>query len=256
MRRLWKYRHLAFSLARREFQIRYRQSFLGLLWAFILPLAALGAGSLVFKTIAGLHVKGESYELTTFAALVPWTFFASGLSFGVGSVVGQKSMVTKLNFPRFVLPLGMVGVSFLDLAISGSIFVGLAYLIGDGLRLTALWVPLLLLIEVAFVIGLAFFGSALNVFARDIRFAVPLLVQLWFLLTPVLYPLEAVPRELRSWYMANPMTGLVESFRRVLLVGQGPDLTLLLPAVLGSVVSLVIGSLYFWSTEKRFADVI
>lgn len=256
MRRLWSYRHLILSLMRREFQIRYRQSFLGIFWALILPLVTLGAGTLVFKRIAGLGVSGESYELTTMAALVPWTFFASALSFGVGSVVGQKSMVTKLPFPRLTLPLGMVGVSFLDLTISGTIFVGLSYLIGDGLRITALWAPVLLLIQVAFAIGLVLFWSALNVFARDIRFGIPLLVQLWLLLTPVLYPLEAVPAELRLWYVANPMTGVVESFRRVLLGGQAPDFGLLLPAIIGAVASLVIGSWYFAATQKRFADAI
>jgi ABC-type polysaccharide/polyol phosphate export permease len=256
MRRLWPYRHLILALTVREYQVRYRQSFVGLLWAFILPLATLGAGTLVFKEIAGVATEEDSYALSTLAALVPWSFFATALVFGVGSVVAQKGLVIKLAFPRQTLPLGMVGVSFVDLAISAGIYVVLAYLIGDGLPLTSLWVPILLTVEVALVVGLVLLGSAANVFARDIRLGIPLLVQLWLLLTPVLYPLSAVPLDLRPLYLANPMTGLVESFRRVLLEGRNPDFGLMLITLVWAVVGLTIGSWYFAATEKRFADVI
>jgi lipopolysaccharide transport system permease protein len=253
---LWRYRGLVSSLTRRQFHLRYRQSALGLTWAFLVPLATLGAGILVFKQIAGIDTGRTSYELFTLAALVPWVFLASSLSFGIPSIVQDKALVIKLAFPRAVLPLGMVGVSFLDFVISGAIYVALAYLLGVGLHITALWVPLIFLVEMALVIGLVLGGSALNVFARDIRLGVPLLVQLWLLLTPVLYPMDAVPAELRRWFLANPMTGIVESFRRVLVHGLAPDTGDLLSSVLGSSIALLVGLWYFRATERRFADVI
>jgi lipopolysaccharide transport system permease protein len=256
VRNLWSQRHLILSLIIREYQIRYRQSFIGMLWAVLLPLSTLGAGTFVFKHVAGVETGEQSYALGTLAALIPWTFFASSLSFGVGSVVAQRAMITKLAFPRFVLPLGIIGTCLIDLAIAAVIFVALAYAIGDGIHLSAVWVPALLLIEFALVIGLVFLGSAANVFARDIKLAIPLLMQLWLLLTPVLYPLEAVPKATQDLYLANPMTGLVESFRRVLLGGQGPEFGVLLPALIGAIVSLIFGTWYFGVTERRFADVV
>ena len=256
MSRLYSYRHLILSLVLREYQVRYRQSFIGVAWAVFLPLATLGAGSLVFKEIAGVQTEGGSYEVATLAALVPWTFLATAVSLGVGSVVTQRTLVTKLAFPRQVLPLGMVGVSLLDLCISAMIFVGLAYLMGDGLHSSVVWVPVLLAIELTLVIGLVLLGSAANVFARDFRLAIPLLLQLWLLLTPVLYPLTAVPRELRPWYLANPMTGVVDSFRRVLVTGQAPEWNMLAIAIAGAAISAALGGWYFGATEKRFADVI
>jgi lipopolysaccharide transport system permease protein len=254
VRRLWTHRSLVLSLARRQYQIRYRQSFIGLAWALIVPLATLGVGVIVFKRIAGLDTGQGSYALGTLAALVPWSFFASSLSFGVGSVVQDRSIVTKLSFPRAALPLGAVGSSMIDLTIAAAIFVGLAVITGAGLPLTSLWVPLLLIVEVALTAGLVLLGSAINVFARDIRLAVPLLVQFWLFLTPVMYPLSSV-EGLRTLYLLNPMTGIVESFRRVLVLGQPPDPSFLVPSLIGAGTALVLGAWYFAGTEARFADV-
>jgi lipopolysaccharide transport system permease protein len=189
------------------------------------------------------------------AALIPWTFFANSVTLGVPSVIGSLNMVTRLSFPRAVLPLAMVGLSVLDLAVAGVAFLVLAAFQLGGIPLTALWAPLLLLIEMPLVVGVVLLGSALNVFARDIRVAVPLFVQFWLLLTPVMYGLPA-DSDLRSLYLLNPMTGLVESFRRVLITGQAPTAQLLLPASIGAVALFVIGLWYFRSVEPRFADVI
>jgi ABC-type polysaccharide/polyol phosphate export permease len=144
----------------------------------------------------------------------------------------------------------------IDLGITTVVFVAFILVTGAGLPLTALLAPLLLAIEIAFVVGVVLLGSALNVFARDIRLAIPLLVQLWFLLTPVVYPLSDVPAELRWVYLANPMTGLIESFRSVLVYGHAPDAATLAPSIVGAILALVVGTWYFAATEKRFADVI
>jgi lipopolysaccharide transport system permease protein len=253
---VWSHRHLVMTLIRRQYQIRYRQSFVGVVWAIIPPLASLGAGTLVFDQIFGVDTGKTSYALFTLSALVPWSFLSSGLSSAVTSVTAGQSLVTRSVFPRAVLPIGAIGTAFIDFAIAGVLFVVLLFAIGDGLRLTAAWFPALLLIEVVLVTGLALLGSALHVFARDVKLAVPLVIQFWLFLTPVMYPMSEIPVGLRPWYLANPMTGVVESFRRILLFGQTPDLGMLAPAIIGAVVVLIVGSWYFRATESRFADVI
>jgi ABC-type polysaccharide/polyol phosphate export permease len=169
----------------------------------------------------------------------------------------QQTMVTRLAFPRAAIPLSMVGIGLIDLGITSVLFVVYAILTGEGVPLTALWAFPLLLLEVVLATGIVLLGSALNVFARDIRLAIPLITQLWLYLTPVMYPLDEVPDNLRPLFLANPMTGLIESFHRVLLSpGQAPDLEILLPSIVGAVVALVVGTWYFSSTRARFADVI
>lgn len=253
---VWRTRHLIASLTIRQFTLRYRQSFAGLFWALLAPVAVLGVGTVVFQRVAGISTGKTPYALFTLAGMVPWSFFSSGLTFGVSSVVQNKSMVQKLPFPRIALPISLVGNALIDLAIAAGIFVVLSFVIAGGLPLTALWAPLLLLIEVGLVLGIALFGSALNVFARDIRLGIPLLVQMWLLLTPVMYPLSAVPESYQALYRANPMTGLVESFRGVLVNGQAPSISVLLPSLIGAVAMLTLGLWYFRSTEKRFPDAI
>lgn len=255
--RIWSHRHLLISLVRRQYHLRYRQSFAGFTWALVPPLATLGAATLVFHKVLGVDTKG-SYALFALSALAPWTFFANSLILGVPSVVNAWLMVTRLPFPRAILPLSTVGISLLDLAIAGLTFVVFAYAVGEGIPVTALWVPLLVLIEIVLIVGVLLLASALNVFARDVGLAVPLVVQIWFFLTPVVYPLDLdrVPAVLRGWYAANPMTGVVESFRRVLVYGQAPDFGLLFTAILGAVAVLLVGFSYFRATERHFADVI
>jgi lipopolysaccharide transport system permease protein len=257
MRRLWRARALVLTLVRRQYQLRYRQSAAGIVWALIPPLATLGVGLLLFRGVFGVRGGRGPYELEVLSALIPWTFFASSITTGVPSVIGSLNMVSRLAFPRAVLPLSAVGLSLLDLGIAAVAFVVLALVHGTGLAVTALWAPVLLLIEVPLVVGLVLLGSALNVFARDIRLAVPLLVQFWLLLTPVMYPLSEVKDPgIRSLYMLNPMTGLVESFRHALVEGLAPRPEMLTPAIIGAVVLLVVGWWYFRSVEPRFADVI
>jgi lipopolysaccharide transport system permease protein len=258
LRRLWTYRDLVVSLIRRQFQLRYRQSLVGISWAIFPPLASLFVATVVFHQVIGVQSPraGVSYPLFTLAALTPWTFFANSLTAGVPSIVGSMQMVTRLPFPRAVIPLSMIGTSLIDLGIASVGFVAFAIFTGSGVPLTALWVPALLALEVVLVIGVVLLGSAVNVFARDVRLAIPLLVQLWLFLTPVMYSIESVPDRLRPLYLANPMTGLVELFREVLAYGQAPSVDLVVPALAGAVAMLLVGSWYFTAVEDRFADVI
>jgi lipopolysaccharide transport system permease protein len=190
------------------------------------------------------------------AALVPWTFFMNSLLFAVPSFLSVTPILLRLSFPRAAIPLSMVGASLIDLLVSALIFVIFAFTIGNGLPATAAWFPLLVIIELFFVTGIVLLGSAMNVFARDVRLAIPVAAQLLLFVTPVMYPLSLVPHRLRPLFVANPLTGLVESFRRVLVYGRAPQPGTLMPAIIGAAVAFVIGTWYLASTESRFADVV
>jgi ABC-type polysaccharide/polyol phosphate export permease len=254
---MWGGRTLVLSFVRRQYQLRYRQSFAGIAWAVVPPLASLFVGTLLFDKVLEVKTAGVPYPLFALAGLAPWSFFAGVLSAGIPSVAMQQTMVTRLAFPRASIPLSIVGIGLIDLAITIALFLGYALVTGAGLPLTTLWTPALLVIEIVFATGVILFGSALNVFARDIRLAIPLVVQLWMYLTPVMYPLSEVPPgTLRDLYSLNPMTGLIESFRTVMIAGHAPDLGVLTPSMIGAAVALAVGIWYFGSTEPRFADVI
>jgi ABC-type polysaccharide/polyol phosphate export permease len=255
IRRVWAHRDLVLSLARRNYQLRYRQSLAGFFWALAPPLISVGVATLVFHRVARIDTGGTPYALFALAALAPWTFFANCLTYAATSVVQAHGIITRIPFPRAALPIAMSVTVLIDLAVASLAFLAFASLTGAGLPKTALWFPVLLLVEIVLTLGLVLLISALNVFVRDVHLAVPFLVQALLLVTPVMYPLKAVPEALRSWYMLNPMTGLMESFRDVLLYGQPPTPSLLMPAVLGAIAALLLGSWYFWATENRFADV-
>jgi lipopolysaccharide transport system permease protein len=238
------------------YQLRYRQSAIGLAWAFLLPLVTLGVGTLVFHEVAGVETGDTPYTVFAMAALVPWTFCANSLSFGVMSVTSSQQLVSRLPFPRAALPISVVGLSLIDFVVSAVVFVAIATIVGQGIPWTAIWFPVPLVIEILLVAGVVLLLSSLNVFARDIRLAAPLVVQLWLFLTPVMYPLDAVPEGLRAVYLANPMTGIVETFRDILVAGSAPRAEMLVPATIGALGAFLVGTWYFSATESRFADVI
>jgi lipopolysaccharide transport system permease protein len=229
---------------------------MGLMWAVMAPIATLGVATLVFGGIARVDTGRTPYPLFALSAIVPWSFLASSLTAGIPSVTQALSMISRFSFPRMVFPLSAIGTSFIDLGVSVAVFLSYLVLTRTSLPATALWFIPLLAIETAFVVGIVVLASAMNVFARDIKLMVPLAVQLWLLLTPVMYPLSAVPSSLRSLYLLNPMAGLAESFRQVLVDGLAPRLSLLVPAMVGAIVAFILGLWYFSAVERRFADVI
>jgi lipopolysaccharide transport system permease protein len=253
---LWSYRDLLLSLARRNYQLRYRQSVAGYVWAIVPPLLSVGVATLVFDKVAHVDTGDVPYPLFAFAALAPWTFFMNCITYASGSVVQAQGMISRIPFPKAVLPLAMSGTVLIDLGFASLTFVVYAYVTGAGLPLTALWAPLLLLLEIVLTIGIVLLVSAVNVFVRDVRLAVPFLVQALLFLTPVMYALNSVPASARPWYRLNPMAGLMESFRDVLIAGVPPQLDLLIPAIVGSIAVLIVGGWYFSAIESRFADVV
>lgn len=256
-RQLWRYRSLTMTMVKRQYQLRYRQSLVGFAWAIFPPIASLLVATLVFHKVIGVESgTNVSYPLFALAGLAPWTFFTSAVSSGVPSVVGSIQLVTRFSFPRAVLPISFMGTALIDLALTAGIFVAYVLVTRVGIPLTALQFPLLLGIEMVLATGIILLGSALNTFARDIRLAVPILMQLWLFLTPVMYPLSIVSHSLRPYFLANPMTGVIENFRNILVYGKPLDWSLLTPSVVAALALLIVGTWYFGAVEDRFADVI
>jgi lipopolysaccharide transport system permease protein len=256
LRELWSYRELLYFLTWRDVKVRYKQTALGASWAIIQPLLTMVVFSLFFGRLAGVPSDGVPYPLFSFAALVPWTFFANGLTQSANSVVASQQLVTKIYFPRLAIPIATVLSGAIDFAIAFAVLVGMMAYYSVPLSARALWIlPLLLLAFVA-SLGVGLWLAALNVQYRDVRYAVPFLTQLWLFATPIAYPSSLLGEPWRTLYGINPMVGVVEGFRWALL-GTGPTPgRMLFVSCTAALAVLIGGVLYFRRMEQTFADVI
>lgn len=253
---LVRYRDLLWSWVIREIKIRYKQSLLGAAWAVLQPLALMLMFTLVFSVLVNIETGEVPYPLFSYTAVLPWTLLHTSISFATSSLLSNMNLVTKTYFPREVLPLGSVGAALLDFLVASTVFAGLMFYYRLPLTIEAIWMPLLLAVQLALILGVALITSSLSVMYRDIRFLVPLGLQLWFYATPVIYPLSLVPDRFRLLYMLNPMAGLIDSYRAVLLHGQPPDFTYLAMATSVALIVLAAGYALFKKLEPSFADVI
>lgn len=256
VRNLHQYRELMRRWTLREIGVRYKQSFLGAAWALLQPLAMMLMFTAVFSFLARVPTDGIPYPVFSYTALLPWTFLASSVSFGVPSLVNNLNLVTKIYFPREILPLGAIGACFFDFLIASTIFLPMLLFYRIPLSWTITWVPLLLVLQLLLTLGVVLLGSAIIVLYRDVRFIVPLALQLWLFASPVIYPVSLVPERLRPFYMLNPMAGIIASYRRVILYGQSPVLGHLGLSAAVALALFVIGFLTFRRLEVSFADVI
>ena len=252
---LWKHRGIVRSLVVRDVLARYKLSFLGPLWALLQPLALMGIFTVVSRFVT-VPSEGYPYPLFTYAALLPWTMFTSAVSLATPSIAMNASLIKKIYFPREILPLAAVLVSVFDFLMAFVALLGLMLHYGVAPSPWLLLLPLLLIIQVAFSFGISLFTCAIGTFNRDVIFVVVFLLQLWMFASPVIYPLSAVPPQWRSAYLLNPMAGLVESFRSVLLGKGPPELAHLVPATVGALVTLVLGYVLFKALERFYADVV
>ena len=252
---LVKHRELLGIWIAREIKIRYKQSFLGAAWAILQPLALMLVFTLVFSRFVQVPTNGIPYPVFSYTAVLPWTFFATAITFGVPSLISNMNLVTKTYFPREILPLGAIGASFVDFMVASSIFVVMLYIYGVQLTSFVLWVPALLLIQILLTIGIILLASAVIVFYRDVRFIVPVALQLWLYASPVIYPASVVPEYLQTLYSLNPMVGIIEGYRATLLYGQPPPSSIIYSAAI-SVFLVVLGYFVFKRLEPSFADVI
>jgi len=250
------YRELLMNLVRREVKGRYSQSFFGAGWAIAQPLATMAVFTLVFARLGQIPSGGAPYPLFAYAALVPWFFFSNSVASGTMSLVTYRNIVTKTYFPREIVPLAQIGSRVVDIAAAAGLYVLLMIYYGVGIGPWGALVPMFLLLLVLFTAGVTLATSAMNVFYRDVNPVVQIGLQLWLYLTPVAYPLSAVPERYRPLFLINPLTGVIEGLRAVVVFGREPEWSVVgISAAL--IVALFVSALVlFKKTDKYFADVI
>ncbi len=254
LRDLWEYRDLLFILAWRDIKVRYKQTALGAAWAVLQPLLTMVVFSLLFGGIAKLPSEGIPYPIFTFTALLPWQLFAHAMTESGNSLVANQQLITKVYFPRLVIPLGAVLSGLVDFAIAFLVLLGMMLFYGVPLSLNVLALPAFLFLAVLTALTVGIWLSALNVEYRDVRYTIPFLTQFWMFLTPIAYSSSLIPEAWRWLYSLNPMTGVVEGFRWAMLGRQGFSLPFFLVSVAVVLILFLGGLAYFRRMEDSFAD--
>jgi lipopolysaccharide transport system permease protein len=256
LRELWQYRDLFYTLTVHRIKVRYKQSVLGLAWAILQPLSLMLIYTVIFSVIAKVPSEGVPYSVFAYAALLPWTFFSSSVTNATQGLVSHSQLVTKVYFAREILPLTYVSAALFDFAVATTFLIALFFYYGVHLTVYALYAIPIMILLTALATMFSLFLSAVQVWFRDIGVAMPLLLQLWMFATPVVYPLSAVPQRFRGWYVLNPLVGVIENFRRVVLQGVEPDYQSLAVSAIVAAILLPLAYLYFKRVEATMADVI
>jgi len=253
---LWHHRELLYFLAWRDVKIRYKQAVLGMSWAILQPLLTMIIFSVLFGRFAQIPSSGLPYPLFSYSALLLWMYFSVTLGLAGNSLIGNANLITKVYFPRVLMPAASALAGILDLAVGSTFLMGMMVYYGTGIGWGLLLAPIFVLHLFVLALGISMLFAAMNVKYRDIKYVIPFLTQIWMFLTPIIYPISFVP-ERYQWLLAlNPVTGIVEGFRAAVfgvqpipwdLLGISWGITLLL---------VVIGAVYFTATERQFADVV
>ena len=252
---LWNYRELLYSFTLRDIKIRYKQTALGFLWAIIQPLFMMVIFTIIFGRFAQIPSDGVPYPLFSFAALLPWMLFSEGLSRSTMSMVANANIMTKVYFPRLIMPISGILSPLVDFAVSISILVVLMAYYGFVPTINVVFLPLFILLALATSLGVGLWLSALNVKYRDFQYTVPFIIQLWMYASPVVYPASLLPESIRSLYGLNPMAGVIEGFRWALLGTEIPSAMILVSVCMVAVL-LVSGMFYFRRMEQYYADIV
>lgn len=253
---LWKYRYLLLLLVWRDVKARYKQAFFGISWAILTPIITALVFTLVFDVFLKVSKGPIPYLLTFFTGYIFWNFFSQSISSATSSVTGNSNLVTKVAFPKEILVLASILGRIPDFLASFLVLVFLLVLYQINFSLYIIWIFPLVVLESLLILGVGLFFSAINVYFRDITAIMPLVMMIWLYLTPVIYPLEAIPQKYRYFAMLNPLTGIIESFRRIILLNQPPDFAALVFSAIITFLLLILGYLIFKKLEKGFADII
>jgi lipopolysaccharide transport system permease protein len=255
VRELWAYRELLVVLTMRDITVRYKQTALGAAWAILQPLMTMVVFTIFFGHLAQISSDGYPYPVFVYSALLPWTFFANAISSSSNSLVGSAQLLSKVYFPRLIIPLSAVGSSILDFAVASTVLLGMMVFYKVGWTSNLMLAPLLLL-GVAFIaLGVGTCLSAVTVTYRDFRYVLPFMIQFWMFVTPVIYPASLVPAEWRWAMYLNPMSGLIDGFRAVFL-GSALDILGVSISCVAAILIFIVGIAIFERAERLFADVI
>jgi lipopolysaccharide transport system permease protein len=253
---VWEYRELLYFLIWRDVKVRYKQTALGVAWAVIQPLMTMIVFSIFFGKLGKMASDGVPYPIFSFAALVPWTLFATGLTQGTNSLIGSSNLIKKVYFPRLIIPTATVLAGLVDFFVAFGVL--LILMAGYGIlpTLNLLWLPAFLLLTLVTSLGISLWLSAINVEYRDIKYVVPFLTQIWLFATPIAYSSSLLDEPWRTVYGINPMVGVVEGFRWALLGTNTQPGSMVLVSAVAAIVLLVSGAFYFRRMERVFADVV
>jgi lipopolysaccharide transport system permease protein len=253
---LWHYRELLGRLAWRDVSVRYKQTSIGVAWAILQPFLTMVVFTLVFGKFANFPSKGVPYPIFTYSALLPWTYFASAVAISGSSLVSNKALVTKVYFPRVLLPLAGVTVPLIDFAVAFTVLVAMMVWFTVWPSLAIVFAPLFIAMALVTALGVGLFLAAVNVRYRDVPYAIPFLMQIWMYLSGVVYAISALPDKWQWLLALNPMTAVISGFQWGVLGTQAPDVGMTLISLASMIAMFSIGLLFFRRSEPRFADMI
>ena len=251
-------RELLWVMTLKEIQVRYKQSVLGIAWAILQPLIMMLMFTFVFSKLLGVQSGGIPYPIFSYSALMFWTLFSNSLGRAIPSIDSNAALIRKIYFPRELFPISSVLGACVDFLFTFLIFIGLMVYYRADVTMTdnILWVVPILLVQLMFTLGICFFASAINVYYRDVKFALPFIIQLWMYACPIIYPASLIPERLHTLYFMNPMASAIDSYRTVLLEGVAPNLTYLGMGAAVAILLLALGYWYFKRVEMEFADIV
>jgi lipopolysaccharide transport system permease protein len=255
LKELWAYRELITAFTMRDIRLRYKQTGLGIAWAVLQPLLTVVVFTIFFGGLAHLPTDGFPYPLFYISGLIAWNLFSDGLTRSTTSMVTNSNIMTKVYFPRMVVPLASILSPLVDFAVSFILVLAIMVYYGFVPTINIIFLPLFLLLALATSLGVGLWLSALNVRYRDFQYTVPFMIQIWMFVSPLVYPASLVPASLRIWYGLNPMAGVIEGFRWALL-GDGMPSAMILVSVGMVILILVSGMFYFRRMEQYYADIV
>lgn len=256
LKELFEYRELLYFLIWRDIKVRYKQTVMGAAWAIIQPFFTMIVFTIFFGRLAKIPSDGIPYPIFSYAALVPWTFFANGLNQGSNSLVSSANLIKKVYFPRLAIPVASVSSGIVDFVLAFSVLLVMMLYYGIFPTTHVIWLPAFLLLALITSLGVSLWFSAMNVQFRDVRYVIPFITQIWLFATPIAYPSSLLSEPWRTVYAINPMVGVVEGFRWALLGTNTAPGPVIMVSSLVSVAILVSGAFYFRHMERTFADVV
>jgi lipopolysaccharide transport system permease protein len=256
LRELWTYRELVYFLTWRNVKVRYKQTAIGVAWALLQPVALMVAFTLFFGELAGIPSEGVPYPIFAFVALLPWQLFSTSISGSANSLVTDQQLITRVYFPRMIVPVATVAAALVDFLIAAVLLVVLMLFYGVTPGASILWTPVFVLVLVVAALGVGFWLSALNVEYRDVQHAIPFINQLWLFLTTVVYPTSLVPDAWQWLYSLNPMTGVVDGFRWAFLGVELGSASGAFTSAVSAVLFFLTGAVWFRYRERTFVDAV